>query len=466
MNLEFRASKSFAVGVVFLGVFADITVYSVIIPSRNPLSDNLKSHPFCVPNPMPVIPFILESIGESETWVGALLAFYGLGIIIGSIGFGYAVTTNKISKRIGMISSLLATGAAIVLFALSKSLWMLALARLFQGLASCGVFVLGMAYIADIYDGDSQNMGLVMSFIFSGLPLGQMVGPPVSGALYAVGPQYPFVFSGILVAFDFACRFMIVDKLQPSKATVHSDDSRSDITGNSPIEVVITKCTPASSTSSVYSSSDALVKKAGAFAIADVLKMKQLMVVSLLCFFIADILTEVEPTLPLYLNSLYGYNSAQIGAEFLAFVLPNIGGGYVGGWIYDHYGIKTASLLGLSGTAVSIGLLAIPNIVQIAWTSFCLAFFGFAAGIAFAPIAPAIASSVPKEHYTLGYVLMNIVYSFAILVSPIAASYLYDDFGWMWQQLAFAFVAVITLPVAYFMLEENKPESEKSASAL
>ncbi|KAJ3199762.1 hypothetical protein HDU82_000167, partial [Entophlyctis luteolus] len=342
---DLRASKKFAVAIVFFGIFADITGYSVIIP---------------------IIPFILNDIGQSETWTGILLTIYGVGVVCGSLSFGYAATRNRISKRFGMILSLFIVWAAILLFALSNSIWMLCIARLLQGFASCGVFVLGLAYVADVYDDDQSNLGVVMSFIFSGLALGQLVGPPVGGALFDAGKYYPFIFTALLVAVDFIGRVLIIDK--PKHAPAESVPVHQADLDSTAIELIV--ATDRSPTESVPKSTVVVEQNPSEFSIRSLFKMRELLVLCGLCLILAVVLTQLEPTVPLYINALYGYNSAQIGALFLAFVLPNITGGMLGGWMFDKYGMRLVSIIGLPASFISLILLGLPQPVHIAWTIF------------------------------------------------------------------------------------------------
>ncbi|ORY48481.1 MFS general substrate transporter [Rhizoclosmatium globosum] len=174
-------SKHFAVAVVFLGGFTDLCVYSIIIP---------------------IIPFVLEEIHEPESWIGILLAIYGLGVIVGSFTLGLMVSRKLVSKKLGMIGSLFVVWASILFFALGHNIWMLCIARFFQGLASCGVWVLGLALVADLYGGEEDKIGTVMGIIFSGLSMGMLLGPPISGWLFTYGRQWPYVFCAGLVGLD------------------------------------------------------------------------------------------------------------------------------------------------------------------------------------------------------------------------------------------------------------------------
>ncbi|KAJ3382496.1 hypothetical protein HDU84_004246 [Entophlyctis sp. JEL0112] len=351
-----------------------------------------------------------------------------------------------------MILSLFIVWAAILLFALSNSIWMLCIARLLQGFASCGVFVLGLAYVADVYDDDQSNLGVVMSFIFSGLALGQLVGPPVGGALFDAGKYYPFVFTALLVAVDFIGRLLIIDK--PKHAPAESVPVHQADLDSTAIELIV--ATDRSPTESVPKSTVVVEQNPSEFSIRSLFKMRELLVLCGLCLILAVVLTQLEPTVPLYINALYGYNSAQIGALFLAFVLPNITGGMLGGWMFDKYGMRLVSIIGLPASFISLILLGLPQPVHIAWTIFAVILFGFSNGFAFAPVPPGIAASVPKTYYTMGYVLMNLVYSMGISVGPVVGSLIYSSGGWMWQQFAFAFVSILSFPLILYMPKNLK----------
>ncbi|KAJ3075783.1 hypothetical protein HDU98_006874 [Podochytrium sp. JEL0797] len=436
---QLQTSRHFAVAIVFLGAFADITVYSVIIP---------------------IIPFILQDINEPTTDIGILLALYGLGVIGGSLSFGLLVSRNLISKKWGMVGSLGVVWLSILLFALSRSLWLLALARFCQGFASCGVFVLGLSFIADLYDGDDKNLGMVMGVIFSGLAVGQVVGPPVGGALYEVGKHWPFVFCAVLVFLDLVGRLLIVERKGIGRGVgkeevegvemrglgvLREDSAQTVIAASS--EVVVMESTAASSAAAVGEPA----KEAKIGLIRSLRNSKDLAVVCSLCFVLSLCLTQLEPTLPLHLTDLYGYNSAQIGFTFLAFVLPNVLGGILGGHLFDLYGTRTVCLFSIPSTVLSMALLAIPGPEHIAWTCVTLMVAGFAVGVAFAPVAPGVAAALPKELYTWGYVVMNLVFSFGIAVGPMVGGYLYEGIGWGGQMAVFTGLLAVYYPVVWWM---------------
>ncbi|KAJ3118997.1 hypothetical protein HK100_000506 [Physocladia obscura] len=455
-----RESKEFAVGVVFLGVFADITVYSVIIP---------------------IIPFVLDSIEQPETWVGILLAAYGMGIIAGSALFWLLVEKKVVNKKVGMILSLGVTLAAVLLFAFAQSIAALVCARLLQGISSCGVWVLGLSYVADVYANDQKNFGLVMSIIFSGMSFGQLIGPPVSGWLYGINTKDPYWFCIALVFVDLIGRFLIADvPASPDTDTVATQldlpslaSANSDTIIHSPaLLLVATKERPAALYSidtltnipTTLTSKDVFIARTSddgvEFSFRNIGRARLLLVTCVFCVIIATCLTQIEPTLPLYLNNRFGYNSGQIGTLWLAFVIPNVFGSVFGGTMYDKYGIRRVCCVAMPAAAIMLGLLAIPGPTDtIAYVACMLAFSGIAFGGVFAPIAPAIAAAVPKEFYVGAYVAMNISYSIGTSVGPIVGAFLYQNIGFMWQMLAFALFLVACIPLIFLMPVSAAPSA-------
>ncbi|TPX72572.1 hypothetical protein CcCBS67573_g05752 [Chytriomyces confervae] len=467
---QLRTSKHFAVAVVTLGIFTDITIYSIIIP---------------------IVPFILEQLKEPESWVGILLAIYGLGVIIGSIAFGVLVTKNITSKKYVMLGSLVIVWLSILFFAVSKTIWMLAAARLCQGLASTGVWIMGFALVADYYHNDQANLGVVMSIIMSGLSLGMLAGPPIGGALYGVNEHAPFIFCAALVFLDLVGRILIAD---PSTLPSSVMTEETLETGNGSQSLIMVDASQSQSSTLTLApanesaleqvesgkSAEFMTLEATTTAIMDsqpshlpntdikpepisigaLFKMKALWVAAVFCAVMAICFTQLEPTLPLYLNKLYGYNSAQIGVVWLALVIPNVAGGLLGGYSFDKLGMRRTCMIGMPASAVALFVLAIPGpssssssstSSSIVWTCAVLVFAGFILGFGSAPMMPAIAASVPKEYYTLGYALMNFMFSFGIAIGPLAGSFVFQYLGWMWQMLVFGIFLTLMTPMILLM---------------
>ncbi|KAI9333992.1 major facilitator superfamily domain-containing protein [Obelidium mucronatum] len=396
---QFRRSRPLAVGVVFLGSFTDIAVYSVIIP---------------------IIPFILQELNESESWIGIYLAIYGLGVIIGSLLIGWLVTKRFIGKKWGMVGSLATLFGAIALFAFSHNVWLLAVARLLQGFSASGVWVLGLALVADLYHNDDKNLGVVMGFIFTGVAIGQLMGPPIGGWLYEYGQVYPFVFCAALVAVDLLGRLLIEE---PPATTVDGQKQESESNAQ--------RLQQGSSSSTLNDDPLQQATAATTFSMKQLFTKDSLLVLAL-CFILSTCLTQFEPTLPLHLQDLFNYDSSQIGTIWLAFVIPNIFGGLLGGWLFDRYGIRFVCIYGIPLNIISMALLMVPgpSSGRLAWLSTMLVISGFSFGITFSPVAPAIAAV-------------------GIAVGPVAGGFLYLGVGWMWEQAVFVGALVLFYPVVF-----------------
>ncbi|KAJ3031827.1 UNVERIFIED_CONTAM: hypothetical protein HDU68_012333 [Siphonaria sp. JEL0065] len=415
-------SKPFAVFTVFLGVLTDAIVYSIVIP---------------------IIPFIIQDIGADNSTIGILLAIYGIGMVLGSVFFGLICSATKLRKKWLMIAALSALAASTAFFSLGSSITALVVARLLQGFASNGVWVLGLALIADFFKDNDANMGKAMSIINSGYTIGQLVGPPIGGWLFRYNHFVPFAFCGALILLDFVFRLVIMEPVTEGKPL-------SDVESISKAMVVIVEMKEPNPTADTLvivedgtfkmsnsSSSTSSIGDMEPTSVKGLLKFKQLWIVLFLNLVLSIVQHSLEPTLPLFLQHQYGMDSSQIGFVWMSMIVPLIIGGFVGGSLFDRIGLKKTFLFGFSLTCISMFVLAIPGPIHIAYTCATLAFTGFALGAAVVPISPAIPASVPARHTTLAYSAMTIVWAIGIWIGPVVGSFVYESLGWMWQLVIF-----------------------------
>ncbi|KAI8837870.1 major facilitator superfamily domain-containing protein [Chytridium lagenaria] len=164
-------SKNFITFVVFLGVFVDLCVYAIVIP---------------------FVPVLVEEYGGSSTDVGVLLA------------------------KDPMIICLAGLFASTVFFAVAKGYWALLIARFLQGASCTGVWVLGLALVADTYSDDEAGLGKAMGYVLIGYTLGQLAG----GALFKWNRYSPYVFCGVLIIIDLIGRLLVIDPVKPKVRNV------------------------------------------------------------------------------------------------------------------------------------------------------------------------------------------------------------------------------------------------------
>ncbi|KAJ3097240.1 hypothetical protein HDU97_005064 [Phlyctochytrium planicorne] len=392
---NWRSGKVFITTIVTLGVIIDLLS-----------SINFK-----------VMPTLVLEFGGSETDVGVLLAVYGAGIVIFSPIMG-VVSDRWKNRKVPMAASLALLLGATMFFAFAKSYWALVIGRFLQGAASTGVWVLGLALIADVHRDDDAGLGKAMGFVVGGYTLGQLIGPPIGGALYQQNRYSPYILCCGLILIDVVGRMLVVDP--PTAPEELNEDG-----------------TPK--------------KRMGFWGLA-----KLCPAVLGFTFLVAMVFTGFEPTLPLFLEQKYGFDTAKIGLTFLALIVPSMIAGPFAGMAYDKYGSTWVMVPSLFISAIILYTLCIGE--PLAWLIIGLFLVGLLFTFNLTPQLPDIAVSVPKTEYAKAYSLFNMAFSCAIFVGPSASAALYEKHGWFWEMI---FLASATLLTAILSLFYKGPKQAK-----
>lgn len=191
--LAFRSSTLFIVFTICLAIFTDIFFYGLIVP---------------------VIPFSLTvQIGVPEDkvqqWTAILLACYNITLFIGSplVGF-YADHTT--SRRFPLLLGLLALAGSTLLLCLGKTIALLVVGRLLQGLSAAIVWSVGLALLADTM---GKNIGYAMGYVEIAMCIGLLIAPIIGGAVYAAAGYYAVYYVAFAVIFcDIVLRLMLIEK--------------------------------------------------------------------------------------------------------------------------------------------------------------------------------------------------------------------------------------------------------------
>jgi hypothetical protein len=97
------------------------------------------------------------------------------------------------------------------MFMLAPVYWLMALARIIQGVSSTFVWTVGLALLCDTTPESrvGQQLGLAMT----GLSAGVVVAPPIGGALFQkLGFHAPFIFSIGIVLIDLLGRLLVIER--------------------------------------------------------------------------------------------------------------------------------------------------------------------------------------------------------------------------------------------------------------
>lgn len=191
--LAWRSSTFFIVMTVCLALFTDIFFYALLIP---------------------VVPFSLTvQVGVAEDqvqhWTSLLLACYSLALFLGSPIFGtYADHTS--TRRWPLLIGLLALAGSTVLLCLGRTLWLLVVGRLLQGLSASIVWSVGCALLVDTME---SAVGVAMGYVNIAMSIGLLIAPVLGGAVYAAAGYYAVYYIAFgVVGVDILMRLAMIEK--------------------------------------------------------------------------------------------------------------------------------------------------------------------------------------------------------------------------------------------------------------
>lgn len=163
------SSRAGAVALVTLGTFTDLLAYSIAVP---------------------VLPDLTRRLGASPTVIGLLFGSFGVTLLGVSVPAG--ALSDRVGRRLPLVCGMVLLAGSTLLFAYGDRLWWLFAARLMQGAADALAWGVGFALVADLYA--AEERGRVMGLVMSGSNLGFMLGPSLGGWLYETGgARLPFL---------------------------------------------------------------------------------------------------------------------------------------------------------------------------------------------------------------------------------------------------------------------------------
>lgn len=153
---------------------------------------------------IPILPNLARDLGASSFQVGLLMSVYS------AMQFLFAPFWGRISDRIGrrpiLLFCLVGEGLAYIVFALSRNLEMLFVARILAGFFAASIST-ASAYISDITPREERSKGMALIGVAFGL--GFLIGPAIGGGL-AYGASFisdaPYFGTSVAAYFvSFLC---------------------------------------------------------------------------------------------------------------------------------------------------------------------------------------------------------------------------------------------------------------------
>lgn len=483
---EIRGSTAMIVGSISFAVFTDIFVYSVVVP---------------------VFPYVLQtrlgvSLDDLQNRVSQILALYSVGLIVGSILFGYIADKIPFRRLIMLIGLLILTGSTLLIF-FAKSLPLYMVARVIQGLSASVVWVVGLAIVADI--GDSTNIAYLMGYPGIGLSMGLFAGPLVGGIMYdRVGYNGVFYVCFGILAVDIILRLIMIEKShlrefrrkRAAKLAKKGIDSlspelqeyvkRYNPDNNRPNSTTITTTCQetneddnyndverqhdASSTSDPEKPSKPVCfylnifnKKFQIPAYFALLFNIRILNAFFLSIIMAWFLTAFEGILTIHLETTFHFNSLQAGLMFLAVAGPSFAEPIIG-YLCDKFGpryIVAGGLVLATPAFICLRFVDHNTAGQIALISVLLVIIGLCNSAIFAPVTAEFSNAVSKFESrnpgSLGkgkgfgqvYGIFNVGYSIGSLIGPFEAGGVVTSRGWGMAVLSLGLVSIISAFVTF-----------------
>ena len=333
-GLKWRSSTLFIVSTVGVGLFTDLFLYGIIVP---------------------ILPFMLTDRvnlpdSQIQTYTSTLLAVYAASSVLFSPVAGVIADRLSNSRQLPFLLGLVALLAATLMLFLGKSIPVLIIARILQGLSGAVVWTIGLALVIDTVGPD--RLGTYVGSIFGFISVGELAAPVLGGVLYSkTGFAGVFGLSGGILAVDFIMRLFLIEKKTAAKYQASHTESDSqdqsgrdteDASGEADEEEPLLK----KDEKDAYKIATPQSRVIRALPILYCLSDPRLLVALQLALNQAFLLATFDATVPTIAKEYYGFASLEAGVLFIALALPYVVGGPLGGLLVDKKGTKPAAVLG------------------------------------------------------------------------------------------------------------------------
>ncbi|EEH48243.2 uncharacterized protein PADG_04327 [Paracoccidioides brasiliensis Pb18] len=429
--LQFRSSKPFILWVCAFSVFSDIFLYGLIVPVM----------PFALSDRIGVEP------GDAQKWTSILLTVYAAALLVGSPICGWWADKSNTRQVPFMFGLLLLAGATLML-ALARTLTLLVVARILQGLSGSIVWVIALAMLADRVG--SKEIGAHIGTIVLARSIATIAAPLIGGVVYAkVGYYMVYVTAFIFLGADIVFRLAMIEarvarKWDPSIGLPAPQE-------DSVVEKSEGSEKAASTPRDDCFSINMQPRKGRIYHPVHYLPPFIVMLGSIRlllalwgCIVIAILFGAFEAVIPLFVEAMFNWDSFGAGLVFLALLIPTFISPAIGR-LADKHGPRWYVAVGYVLTMIPVVLLRIvtrntlhDKVVFCVLLAFCGAFCMFFE----VPIHVEIMLSVeekmrqnPKYYgekgaYAQAFGLGNLMYALGLIVGPLWGGYVVESAGW------------------------------------
>ncbi len=152
---------------------------------------------------IPILPFYVTEFGVSPLTVTILFSTFSFFAFLSSPLLG--ALSDRFGRRPILIACIISTAVGWFVFASAKTVWMLFLGRIIDGMAA-GNFTTAQSAMVDI-SADEQERTANLGLVGAVFGVGFLLGPLVGGVLSNVSHSFPFLFAGILASINAVIAF-------------------------------------------------------------------------------------------------------------------------------------------------------------------------------------------------------------------------------------------------------------------
>lgn len=401
---ELRSSTGFIVLSASVAYFQDGFLYASVRLYAFLRSCRTNDHLLSL-QVVPVLPFSLhERSGiphdAIQFWNSTFLAIFGVFQVLGGPVVGWWADHSS-SRRLPYLFGLICAFAATILFMVARSIWILVIARVVQGIAAAIVNTLSLALLADTVEKD--QLGFWMGLALSGMTLGVLLAPPLAAVVYErAGYAWVFVMALVIVGIDMILRFVIIEKKDAKRWIKETNESSASslleatpadpdrAVGDSVDEAVAqiygvasVKLRPAQTrllTPHNRQHPDEATSLLDKPALKSKSSLRQCLPTSILlltsptiaaaiygCVINATLVTAFDASLPIFVAEAFSWSAEKAGVILLALTIPPLLG-FIPGALADRYGPSRIAMVGFVLSTLCIlfmGMIDTADVVHI-----------------------------------------------------------------------------------------------------
>ncbi len=375
-------------------------------------------------------------------------------------------------RRTPFILGVAVLGASTLCFAVGRTLPVLLIARVLEGLSTAIVCTLGYALLNDAVG--AEHIGKATGYTSVALSLGLFTGPVIGGVLFEYGGYFQvFLPAFCLIAVEMILRVSIIEPKKrsrgpcPSQKALGIDAPPGFGTGG--------RLQQGTVTDEQQPLLPITVHGANRHAFSILLCSPRFLVAVISLFVLNNIGCGFDGVLTPYVKDTFGLNAMHAAALFLAIALPMFLAP-ISGALTDRFGAKWPAAGGF--------LIAVPSLILLRLVArgtnspfmklaMLLFFVGVALALAMPPLRVEVSKVVeaierqkpgifgPYGAYSQAYGLMNTAIAAGGLIGPLYAGFVRVWLGWGAMSLSMGVLSLIMLAFVLSLSGESTSNSSR-----